>query len=120
MVVVIELLFGAGDAFLGGTKVDVALFVFIVCHNIDSFQIFIDLKSVQSRKIRHKQKRRQGETQYSRWSVESRTAVLRSGGLFMCYLGCFRLELLDFESAIGVSGDTSYVALVGNYYFLAI
>ena len=45
MVVVIEFLFGAGDAFLGGTKVDVVLFVFIVCHNIDSFQIFIDLKS---------------------------------------------------------------------------
>ena len=120
MVVVFKLFFGAGDAFLGGTEVDVVLFVFIACHNIDSFQIFIDLKSVQSRKIRHKQKRRQGETQYSRWSDESRTAVLRSGGLFMCYLGCFRLELLDFESAIRVCGDTSYVALIGDYYFFAI
>ena len=31
-VIILKLLFGASDTFLGGTKIDVVLFVFIACH----------------------------------------------------------------------------------------
>ena len=45
-------------------------------------------ESVQSRKIRWKQKRRQGETCFShKRELRSRTAVLRSGGSLLVIVG---------------------------------